>query len=157
MVRELGASPLALPFSEIYTALGAGMLAGTKNSIQDVMGMKFDDHIKFLFVDRHSYMASIWWYSEPAWQRLPADIRAAVSDSAKSLAAATRRAAKERETPALAEFRAGGGTIDFVTAEQREEFRSATIPLREWYAQRYGRQWLSRVDDAVAACEKGES
>lgn len=153
MVRELGASPMALPFSEIYTALGAGMLAGTKNSIQDVMGMKFDEHIRHLFVDRHAYMASFWWYSEKGWQRLPPDVQQAVREAVVELAAATRRAAKEREAPALAAFEAGGGTIDTMTAAQRAEFRAATAPLRDWYSSRYPGDWLRRVDAAVAGCE----
>jgi TRAP-type C4-dicarboxylate transport system substrate-binding protein len=153
MVRELGASPMALPFSEIYTALGAGMLAGTKNSIQDVMGMKFDEHIRHLFVDRHAYMASFWWYSEKGWQRLPPDVQQAVRESFVELAAATRRAAKDREAPALAGFKAGGGTVDEMTPAQRAEFRAATRPLRDWYSSRYPGDWLGRVDAAVAACE----
>ena len=155
MVRELGASPMALPFSEIYTALGAGMLAGTKNSIQDVMGMKFDDHIRHVFVDRHSYMAAIWWYSAKAWERLPADVQAAVRQASRELAAATRQAAKEREAPALQRFIAEGGTVDYATPEQRAQFRAATAPLREWYRTKYPGDWLQRVDAAVAACESG--
>jgi TRAP-type C4-dicarboxylate transport system substrate-binding protein len=154
MVRELGASPLALPFSEIYSALGAGMLAGTKNSIQDVMGMKFDRHIRHLFVDRHSYMAAIWWYSEQAWQRLPRDVQTAVEEGFRALASATRRAAKQREPEALAAFVRGGGTVDYMTEAQRAEFRSATRPLRDWYARRHGAHWLQRADAAIAACER---
>jgi TRAP-type transport system periplasmic protein len=154
MVRELGASPMALPFSEIYTALGAGMLAGTKNSIQDVMGMKFDDHIRHLFVDRHSYMAAIWWFSDKAWRRLPADARPAVEEAFRALASATRQAAKSREAPALAAFARGGGTIDYATSAQRADFRRATQPLRQWYVERYDARWLDRVDVAVAACEQ---
>ncbi len=156
MVRELGASPMALPFSEIYSALGAGMLAGTKNSIQDVMGMKFDQHVRHLFVDRHSYMAAIWWYSDKAWQRLPPDVQAAVQRGFEALAVATRRAAKEREAPALEAFARGGGTIDYMTDAQRAEFRAATRPLRDWYVQRFGPQWLQRTDAAIAACESEE-
>jgi TRAP-type C4-dicarboxylate transport system substrate-binding protein len=155
MVRELGASPMALPFSEIYTALGAGMLAGTKNSIQDVMGMKFDDHIRHVFIDRHSYMAAIWWYSAKAWERLPADVQAAVAVAFRELATATRRAAKEREAPALARFIAEGGTVDYATPAQRLQFRAATAPLREWYRTKYPGDWLQRVDAAVADCEQG--
>jgi TRAP-type C4-dicarboxylate transport system substrate-binding protein len=154
MVRELGASKIALAFSEIYSALGAGMLAGTKNSVQDVIGMKFEQHVHHLFVDRHSYMAAIWWYSEPAWQALPPDLRPAVEDAFRALAAATRRAALEREKPALAAFERSGGTIDYITPAQRTEFRAATQPLRAWYAERYGAQWLQRTDAAIAACER---
>jgi TRAP-type C4-dicarboxylate transport system substrate-binding protein len=154
MVRELGGSPMALPFSEIYSALGAGMLAGTKNSIQDVMGMKFEQHVRHLFVDRHSYMASIWWYSEKAWQRLPPDVQGAVQQGFQALAAATRVAAKEREAPALEAFARSGGTIDYMTPAQRAEFRAATRELRDWYAERYGAEWLQRTDAAIAACEQ---
>jgi TRAP-type C4-dicarboxylate transport system substrate-binding protein len=156
MVRELGASPMALPFSELYAALGAGMLAGTKNSIQDVVGMKLDDHLKHYFMDRHSYMAAIWWYSERGWQRLPPDVRAAVAEAFKALAIETRRAAKQREAPALAEFRRRGGTVDVMTDAQRAQFRSATAALRDWYMKRYGDKWLRRVDAAVAQCESAE-
>jgi TRAP-type C4-dicarboxylate transport system substrate-binding protein len=130
------------------------MLAGTKNSVQDVIGMKFEQHVHHLFVDRHSYMAAIWWYSEPAWQALPPDLRPAVEDAFRALAAATRRAALEREKPALAAFERSGGTIDYITPAQRTEFRAATQPLRAWYAERYGAQWLQRTDAAIAACER---
>ena len=156
MVRELGASPIALPFSEIYTALGAGMLAGTKNSIQDVMGMKFDDHIRYLFVDRHSYMASIWWYSDVAWQRLPREVQRAIEVAFRDLAAATRQAAKSREAPALQKFIEGGGKVDYANPAQRVQFRSATAPLREWYRSKYPGDWLRLVDEAVAQCERGK-
>lgn len=157
MVRELGGSPMALPFSEIYSALGAGMLAGTKNSIQDVMGMKFDDHIRHVFIDRHSYMSAIWWYSEKAWQRLPPDVQAAVTIAYGELAAATRQAAKERERPAIENFIAGGGTIDYATDAQRAEFKAATAPLRDWYRRKYPGDWLERVDGAVSQCEAERS
>jgi TRAP-type C4-dicarboxylate transport system substrate-binding protein len=153
MVRELGGSPMALPFSEIYSALGAGMLAGTKNSIQDVMGMKFDDHINHVFVDRHSYMSAIWWYSAKAWERLPPDVQAAVTIAYGELAVATRQAAKDRERPAIEKFLTGGGTIDYATDAQRAEFRAATAALRDWYRAKYPGDWLDRVDRAVSECE----
>jgi TRAP-type C4-dicarboxylate transport system substrate-binding protein len=153
MVRELGASPMPLPFSELYAALGAGLLGGTKNSVQDIVGMRLDDHIRHLFVDRHGYMAAIWWYSEAGWQRLPPDVRAAVEEGFVALARATRTAAKSREAPAFEAFAREGGTVDVATAGQRAQFAAATRPLRAWYAERYGTTWLARLDEAVARCE----
>jgi TRAP-type C4-dicarboxylate transport system substrate-binding protein len=98
-------------------------------------------------------MASFWWYSEKGWQRLPPDVQQAVREAFTALAAATRRAAKEREAPALEAFLKGGGTVDTMTDAQRAEFRAATAPLRDWYSARYPGDWLPRVDAAVAACE----
>jgi TRAP-type C4-dicarboxylate transport system substrate-binding protein len=157
MVRDLGASPMALPWSEVYGALSAGLLDGIKNSIQDVVGMKLDDHVHYLFMDHHAYMASMWWYSQPQWQRLPPAVKEAVTQGFKALAVETRRAAKQREAPAMAEFLRRGGTVDRATPAQRAELKAATSDLRDWYAERYGHEWLDRLDNAVAGCERGVS
>jgi TRAP-type C4-dicarboxylate transport system substrate-binding protein len=154
MVRELGASPTSLPWSEVYYALSAGLLDGTKNSVQDVVGMKLHEHIRFLFVDRHSYMGATWWYSEKRWQALPADLKPIVADGFRALALATRKAAADREAPALQAFAAAGGVVDVATPAERAEFKAATSGLREWYVRRYGRHWLDRLDAAVSECER---
>jgi len=154
MVRELGASPTSLPWSEVYYALSAGLLDGTKNSVQDVVGMKLHEHIRFLFVDRHSYMGAMWWYSEKQWRALPDDLKPMVAEGFHTLARATREAAASREAPALQAFAAAGGVVDVATPVQRAEFRAATSGLRDWYVRRYGRMWLDRLDAAVAACER---
>ena len=156
MVRALGASPTPLPWSEVYYALSAGLLDGTKNSVQDVVGMKLHEHVRFLLVDRHSYMGAMWWYSERRWQALPAELRPVVAEGFRRLAIATREAAASRQAPAFEAFLAAGGTVDEATPAQREQFRHATRGLREWYAARYGREWLDRLDAAVAACEGPE-
>jgi TRAP-type C4-dicarboxylate transport system substrate-binding protein len=152
MVRALGASPIALPWSEVYSALSAGLLDGVKNSVQDIVGMKLDDHVHYLLVDRHAYMAALWWVSEAAWRKMPAEVQAAVENGFAALEAATRRAAIEREAPALEAFLARGGTVETPTAGQRAEFQAATAGIRDWYANRYGRKWLDALDAAVAAC-----
>jgi TRAP-type C4-dicarboxylate transport system substrate-binding protein len=154
MVRALGGSPTPLPWSEVYYALSAGLLDGTKNSVQDVVGMKLHEHVHFLLVDRHSYMGAMWWYSEQQWRVLPDDLRPIVAEGFRRLAVATRASAMERQAPAFEAFRRAGGTVDEITPAQREQFRAATSGLRDWYARRYGGEWLERLDTAVAACEQ---
>ena len=154
MVRALGGSPTPLPWSEVYYALSAGLLDGTKNSVQDVVAMKLHEHVRYLLVDRHSYMGAMWWYSEQQWQALPEDLKPVVAEGFRVLAIATREAAASRQAPAFEAFRASGGTVDEITPAQREQFRAATRGLRDWYANRYGRDWLERLDAAVAACEQ---
>lgn len=152
MVRELGANPMPLAFSELYGALGAGLLDGTKNSVQDIVGQKLHDHLRYLYADRHGYMTSIWWFSETAWHRLPPDVQAAAQQGFRALARATREISRERELPSYAAFEARGGRVVHATEAQRDELRAATRGLRAWYVERYGRDWLARTDDAVARC-----
>ncbi len=156
VVRALGASPIALPWSEVHAALSAGLLDGVKNSIQDIVGMNLHDHIRYLFVDKHAYMAAFWWVSEPAWQRMPEELQEAVTQGFEALKVATRAAAKEREAPAMAEFLHRGGTVDFATPAQREQLRAATAGSRQWYAKHYGDAWIRSLDAAIAACADQE-
>lgn len=157
MVRQLGAYPTPIPWSEVYTALGVGMLDGTKNSLTDMVAMKFHEHIKHLIEDRHGYMAALWWFSERRWQELPPDVRAIVTEGFARLKAVTRVAPARREAAARATFLAAGGEIYEPTAAERRAFRSAAAGVREWYAQRYGREWLERLDAAIAACPPAEA
>lgn len=152
MVRELGAFPTPLPFSEVYTALGYGMLDGVKNSPQDMTGQKFEEHIKHVLIDRHAYMAALWWYSQRRWDALPNDLKPIVAEGMAELARATRQAAADREQPALAAIVAAGGEVHTPTPEERAQFVAATTGVREWYAGKYGRDWLDRLDGAVARC-----
>jgi TRAP-type C4-dicarboxylate transport system substrate-binding protein len=153
MVRDLGAAPMALPWSEVYGALSAGLLDGIKNSPQDIVGMKLDDHVRHLFIDRHSYMAALWWYSEKQWQRLPADVQQAIGQGFRALEQATREAARDRELPAVERFRQRGGELSLASAEQRAELKRRTASLRAWYEARYGRRWLEQLDAESARCE----
>lgn len=155
MVLALGASPIALPWSEVYSALSAGLLDGVKNSVQDIVGMKLDDHIHHLLIDRHAYMAALWWVSDAAWLKMPEEVRVAVTHGFAALETATRRAAIEREAPALTAFEERGGRVVVQTPAQLAEFRAATSGVREWYAGRYGRKWLDALDAEVAECESG--
>lgn len=152
MVRDLGAFPTPLPFSEVYTALGYGMLDGAKNSPQDMVGQKFQEHIKHVLLDRHAYMAALWWYSQPQWDALPDDLKPIVAAGLEDLARATRAAAAERERAAIAAIRAAGGEVHAPTPEERARFVEATRGVRAWYAAKYGQLWLDRLDAAVARC-----
>jgi tripartite ATP-independent transporter DctP family solute receptor len=154
IVRELGAYPTPIPWSEVYTALGIGMLDGTKNSVQDMVGMKFHEHIKHITLDRHGYMASLWWYSEKQWRRLPEDLQAVVRDGFRELEATMRSSPARREPRAREQFERAGGKIHEPTPTERARFREATAGVRAWFNERYGAEWTQALDRAVAACRR---
>jgi TRAP-type C4-dicarboxylate transport system substrate-binding protein len=142
-----------LPFSEVYTALGSGLLDGAKNSLPDMAGQRFYEHVKHVLEDRHSYMAALWWYSDVRWKALPPDLQAVVADGMKELASATRQAAIDRHAPAKAKFEAAGANVRVATAEEQALFAEAAGGVREWFTKKYGPEWLDKLDRAVAGCE----
>lgn len=153
LVRQLGGSPTPIAWSEVYTGLATGVVDGTKNSIQDIVGMKFHEHIKHITLDGHAYMGALWWYSEAGWRGLPDEIRRVVFDGFKHLRTVTRALPMRRQIESLEVFKQAGGTLYVPTQAEKQAFREASSGMRAWYESKYGSQWLERLDAAVTACE----
>ena len=153
LVRQLGGNPTPVAWSEVYTALATGVVEGTKNGIQDIVGMKLHEQIKFVTLDGHSYMGGMWWFSEVTWQELPPDIRRIIYDGFQELKTVTRGVIKRREIDAYREFEESGGTLYVPTLEEKALFREAAGGMRDWYVEQYGEEWLTKLDAAIAACE----
>ena len=153
LVRQLGGNPTPVAWSEVYTALATGVVEGTKNGIQDIVGMKLHEQIKFVTLDGHSYMGGMWWFSEVSWQELPSDIRRIVYDGFQELKTVTRGIIKRRQIDAYREFEESGGTLYVPTAEENLQFREAASGMRDWYVEQYGNEWLMKLDTAIAVCE----
>jgi tripartite ATP-independent transporter DctP family solute receptor len=152
MVRALGANPTPIAFSELYLALATGVVEGTKNSIQDIVGMRLEEHVKYVTVDNHAYMGAMWWFSDQRWNTLPDDVRTIIEEGFVALQQVTRATPKEREAAAFAKFEASGGAVYRPTNAERAAFKDAAAPMRAWYLERYGDRWLMRLDEAVAGC-----
>ena len=152
MVRALGGNPTPIAFSELYLALATGVVDGTKNSIQDIIGMRLEEHVKHVTVDNHAYMGAMWWFSDKRWQALPDDVRRIIEEGFTALQTVTRALPKEREAAAFDKFRDSGGAIYRLNEDERAAFIEASAPMREWYRQRYGDRWLLRLDQAIAGC-----
>ena len=153
LVRQLGGNPTPVAWSEVYTALATGVVEGSKNGIQDIVGMKLHEQIKFVTLDGHSYMGGMWWFSEVTWKELPPDIQRIVYDGFQELKTVTRGVIKRREIDAYREFEESGGTLYVPTTEDKAMFRQAASGMRDWYMEQYGDEWLEKLDAAIAGCE----
>lgn len=151
-VRDLGANPTPIAWSEVYLALATGVVDGTKNSIQDIVGMRLEEHIKRMTLDHHAYMGAVWWYSEKRWEEMPEDLKSIVAEGFSRLQKVTRELPKQNQSKALEQFKAAGGEVITPTQTERAEFEKAASGMRDWFAKTYGREWLDKLDKAVAAC-----
>lgn len=155
LVRAMGGAATPIPWSEIYLALATGVVEGTMNSVQDLTAMKLEEHVKFIVLDRHAYMGAMWWYSDRRWAEMPAEFQPIVATGFAGLKTVTRALPKEREAAAFARFAAAGGTVHELTPAQRDGFLRVAARIRDWYAERYGDFWLTRIDAAIGTCQRG--
>lgn len=154
LVRQLGGNPTPIAWSEVYMALATGVVDGTKNGIQDIMGMKLDEQIKFVILDGHSYMGAMWWYSEPSWQATPEELQQVIKEGLNSLKETTRAIVKKKEKEAYDAFLQSGGEVVVPTPEEKALFSDAASGVRRWFAEQFSDEWLVKLNTAVESCEK---
>ncbi|MFZ1814347.1 MAG: TRAP transporter substrate-binding protein DctP [Rhizobiaceae bacterium] len=154
LVRQLGGNPTPVAWPEVYTSLATGVVEGTKNGITDIMNMKFPEAgLKYITLDGHAYMGALWWYSDVAWKTLPDDLRRIVFDGMNHLKTTTRMFPMRRQIEAYEAFKAQGGEIYVPTADEKKMFQSASSGMRKWYSDKFGAEWLDKLDAAVKSCE----
>jgi TRAP-type C4-dicarboxylate transport system substrate-binding protein len=155
LVRQLGGNPTPVAWPEVYTSLATGVVEGTKNGITDIMNMKFPEAgLKYITLDGHAYMGALWWYSDVAWKTLPDDIKRIVFDGMNHLKTTTRAFPMRRQIEAYENFKKAGGEIYVPTPEEKKMFQQASSGMRKWYSDKFGTEWLDKLDAAVAECSR---
>lgn len=154
LTKALGAAPTPVPWPELYIALATGTVDGSKNGLTDIVGMGFQEHIKYVTMDGHAYMSALWLMNDNTFGELTPEWKAVVEKGFDALREETMRVPKERRAAAIAEFEAAGGTIYWPTPEEKAQFVSAASPVYDWYVEQFGDVWIKKIETAVANLKK---
>ena len=157
LVRNMGASPTPLPWSEVYTAATTGVIEGSLNSISDVTSAKLNEAMKYLTLDRNAYMTNMWFIGSDKFKKLTADEQKVVLDGARLFANVTFGVQPWKELKAYEDFRKSGGKVYIPTQAEMAKFREQAKPIRDWYLNEYkeeGKDFLAALEKYIAAASK---
>ena len=144
----LGASAVAINFSELYTSLQTGVIDGQENPLDTISTMKFHEVQKHLVVTEHGSMEDVFLVSPGWWSKLPQGYRDAVVRSLEEVRPGTEKA-KEAAQQASLELIKGSGKISVRVADEaeRRRLREVMVPkAREAYLERAGAEGRKLMD-----------
>ncbi|MGA3401442.1 MAG: TRAP transporter substrate-binding protein [Acetobacteraceae bacterium] len=75
LFRHLGASPTAINFNEVYSALQTGVVDGQENPLVLIDTAKLFEVQKYCSITNHVWSGFHVSFSIPAWQKLPPDLQ----------------------------------------------------------------------------------
>ena len=156
LVKSLDAAPTPIAWPEVYTALSTGMVDGTKNGIVDIVQMKFQESLDNIILDGHAYMGGAWVMNNDKFNSLTDDLKRVVYDGIKAQNQYLRSYPKWKEFTAYDEFKKAGGTVYNPSDAEKQAFKDATAPVREYYLSTTddeGKQWLTKFENTIKACE----
>lgn len=153
MVKLMGGSPTPIPWQELYTSLATGVVVGNKNGITDIVNMKFHDFLRYVTLDHHAYMFLFWWMNDTALKSYPPEIQQVVLDGFHHMTTVANNDPKYTQLAAYEAFRKVGGQVYVPTPEEKAQFVDSVKPLKAWFVERYGAEWLDALETAIAEAE----
>lgn len=150
-MRELGANPQVMAFSEVYQALQTGVVDGAENPPSNFHTQKMHEVQKHLTVTNHGYLGYAVIVNKKFWDKLPADIRAQLEAAMKTATTYADQIAQQENDQALEAVRKLGKTVIYVpTAAEKAEWRRAMLPVQKNMEERIGKELISAVNKTVA-------
>ncbi|MDH5749528.1 MAG: TRAP transporter substrate-binding protein [Rhodospirillales bacterium] len=131
MFKAYGANPAPLSFSEVFVALKTGTFDGQENPYAQIASAKFQEVQKYLSITGHVYTPAYVTVSSVHWQKIPADVRKVLVETANETQGYVYKTAADLETSLLAELKAGGIKVN---TANKKAFIEASKPIYAEFA-----------------------
>jgi C4-dicarboxylate-binding protein DctP len=143
-MRELGAVPQVLAFSEVYQAMQTGVVDGNENTPSNVYSQKMHEVQKFATLTGHGYIGYAVIVNVKFWDGLPADIREKLERAMHEATDYVNAIAQQENDDALAAIKASGKTeIVTLTAAEKKALREALLPVHKQMESRIGKDLIA--------------
>lgn len=137
MFELVGAKPVTITFSEVYTALQTGVVAGVEVPAQTMLDAKLAEITKFGLLTGHIFNSFTHMVNKTFFDSLPKNIQTALLDAAAEATKALNLVAEQDEGTAVASLKQKGMTIE--TLADAPAWKTAMQPLiDDWVKARPG-------------------
>ncbi|WP_165784465.1 TRAP transporter substrate-binding protein DctP [Zhengella mangrovi] len=147
--EAMGATPVPIPFTEVYTALQTGAIDGQDNGFPATHSMKFDEIINHIGKTAHLIAANEFTISLSKWNSMTPNQQAKVQSCAKNFEAALDKITLDQEADLEGKMKAAG--IDVYTPDNAA-FQSHVLEV--YKASKYSRDWPEGLVDKIVAIGK---
>jgi tripartite ATP-independent transporter DctP family solute receptor len=145
--KRLGASPVVIPFPEIYNALQTGVIDAEESPILTSVLMKFTEMTQNVTITHHCLSECIIIVSPDYWETLSSEDRQIFRDAARVAVDTNRRVNAELHNKlpksgiSITEYyKKNGIEVVDLTPEARKAFRKAVVPVWNKYRKKIGNE-----------------
>ena len=145
-MKQLGAIPQSMAFSEVYTALQQGVVDGTENPWSNMYTQKMHEVQKHATVSDHGLVAYAVIVNKKWWDGLPPDIHKALAAAMAEATKYERDIAQKENDDAFEKIKAAKTTEIYVLpAAERLVWQKAMLPLHQQYESVVGKDTIQAI------------
>lgn len=131
-----GFNPVAMGWTEVYSAIQQGTVDGADNSAVYLYDAKFQELCKYVSLTEMIRQPGCIMMSYSTYNGLPEELKAAVDEAGAEWEAWQWEAYEAYETEALENLKAAGCEINAVSDENHQKFVDVTAPLYDEFFQK---------------------
>lgn len=147
MMKNLGANPVPMPWSETFLALKQGTVDAMEAPAVSIVSDKYHEIGKYYSLTKHTYEPITWFANKKKYDALSPDLKKAVDASAKEACALDRKAEVDSEAGDLAAIRKAGVQVNDI--KDTRPFRDMMGPVYQEVGAKVGKEWMDRVLQAA--------
>jgi tripartite ATP-independent transporter DctP family solute receptor len=155
--KLLGASPVAIDFHETRNALRDNVVDGQENPLVAIYTMDIHTAQTNLTLSEHAFLGYVVSISAKTYERLPADCRRVLIETALEVTSWERENTKEKEGEFLEKIAASGIKIDTLDPHQKERFRVLMENIPRKFESLIGSDIISKSQELLYKKYKNEN
>ena len=143
-LREFGADPIAMNWSEVFTALQQGTIDGHENGYQTIDSAKIYEVQKHMTEWNWSYDGYWLMANSKDWSKFSEKTQKLLLEKAKEAQAYGRKYLEDAEKEIMKDFVENRGvTITELTPDELAAFKKAARPVQEYFIEKFGEEATS--------------
>ena len=155
LMESLGASPVPIPFLELYTSLQTNVVDGQENPLQNILTMKFYQVQKYLTITNHVMGVAATLVNNKLFEGLPDGLKRAVVEADVNAQTAANGLGHIWDALGQEELKKQGIEIYSPTPEEMKKFRDKAVPyVSEYMTKTFGAAF---VTDFLASVDKAKN
>ena len=143
MMKQLGANPVPMPWSEVFLALKQGTVDAMEAPAVSIVSDKYHEIGKYYSLTKHTYEPITWFANKRKYDALSAELKKVVDAAAKDTCALDRKAELESEAGDLETIRKAGVKVNDIG--DIRPFREMMGPVYQEVGVKVGKEWLDKV------------
>lgn len=151
--KALGANPVPLAWTEVYTALEVKAVDGQETGIPSFNTARLNEVQKYLSLTNVVYDPLIVIFSKKTWDRLNTDERKILTDAAQEATTYQRKINREM-IDSVVKSPKGGLVVNDVSTAEKKRMRERVQPVIDNYSKDFDPQLLKEFWEELAKAQK---
>lgn len=131
MFQAYGANPSPMALSEVFVALQTGVMDGQENPLIQIYSQKFQEVQKYLSLTGHVYTPAYVVVSARGWEKLPADVRKTLEETASGMQDFVYETAAAKDDELLEKMKESGIQVN---EADKQAFIDASGPIYDEFS-----------------------